>query len=32
MEMGTWTANACFARATRVWLAVNDNTSVTSGE
>ena len=22
---------ACFARATRVWLAVNHNTSVTSG-
>ena len=23
---------ACFARATRVWLAVNHNTSITSGE
>ena len=23
---------ACFARATQVWLAVNYNTSVTSGE
>ena len=23
---------ACFARATQVWLAVNHNTSVTSGE
>ena len=23
---------ACFARATRMWLAVNHNTSVTSGE
>ena len=23
---------ACFARATRVWLAVKNNTSVTSGE
>ena len=23
---------ACFARATPVWLAVNHNTSVTSGE
>ena len=23
---------ACFARVTRVWLAVNHNTSVTSGE
>ena len=23
---------ACFAHATRVWLAVNHNTSVTSGE
>ena len=23
---------ACFARATRVWLAVNNNTSITSGE
>ena len=22
----------CFARATRVWVAVNHNTSVTSGE
>ena len=26
------TQEACFARATRVWLAVNHNTSVTSGE
>ena len=23
---------ACFARATPVWLAVNHNTSITSGE
>ena len=23
---------ACFAHVTRVWLAVNHNTSVTSGE
>ena len=23
---------ACFARATHVWLAVNHNTSITSGE
>ena len=23
---------ACFARATRVWLAINHNTIVTSGE
>ena len=23
---------ACFAHATQVWLAVNNNTSVTSGE
>ena len=26
------TEEACFARATHVWLAVNHNTSVTSGE
>ena len=23
---------ACFARATQMWLAVNHNTSITSGE
>ena len=41
MESGTVSLNtdsqwskqdACFARATPVWLAVNHNTSITSGE
>ena len=27
-----WSKEACFAHATQVWLAVNHNTSVTSGE